>query len=61
MIKSSKNQGFNKVSKLKLNQDTLRIIGVREMVAVVGGASAGTSTTNTISWATSADIACCSN
>lgn len=60
MIKTSNNHRITFPSKLKLNRETLRVIGNQNLVMVVGGASAGVNSAICTVTNLSRDIACCS-
>lgn len=60
MIKTSNNHRITLPSKLKLNRETLRVIGDQKLVMVVGGASAGVNSSICTVTDLSRDIACCS-
>lgn len=61
MIKTSKNHRITPPSKLKLklNRETLRVIGDQDLVMVVGGASAGVNSAICTVTNLSRDIGCC--
>jgi hypothetical protein len=61
MIKSSKNLKFRKSAKLKLDHETVRILGIQELAVAVGGASGGTSGRDCSGPGATGNLGCCPN
>jgi hypothetical protein len=59
MMKTPNNHKITLPSKLKLNRETLRVIGDQNLAMVVGGASAGVNSSICTATNLSRDIACC--
>jgi hypothetical protein len=59
MIKTSKNLMFGKSTKLRLDHETVRILGTQELIGVAGGISGGKSARACTDNTGSFDVGCC--